>query len=107
MEESGGAGPSPQVGEEDDADVDDGKQGISGIYVPRQKYIPISKENLLDGVVSMFESEKDADDFRRFAKYHPSPDPFFHRPLIVVVVGSSLHVCSLLVINTRLSLILI
>ncbi|CAA7392024.1 unnamed protein product [Spirodela intermedia] len=68
VEESGGGGPPPQVGEEDDSDVDDGKQGISGIYVPRQKYIPISKEDLLDGILSMFESEKDADDFRRFAK---------------------------------------
>ncbi|CAA6656447.1 unnamed protein product [Spirodela intermedia] len=68
VEESGGGGPPPQVGEEDDANVDDGKQGISGIYVPRQKYIPISKEDLLSGILSMFESEKDADDFRRFAK---------------------------------------
>ncbi|XP_078447802.1 DUF3754 family protein, putative (DUF3754) isoform X2 [Wolffia australiana] len=58
---------SSVVGDEGDSDVDE-KRDISGIHVPRQKYIHVSKEDLLDGVVSMFSSEKEAEEFRRFAK---------------------------------------
>ncbi|XP_042966513.1 uncharacterized protein LOC122300135 isoform X12 [Carya illinoinensis] len=40
---------------------------ISKLQVPRQKYIPVSKAELLDAIVSMmFESQKDGDDSHEF-----------------------------------------
>ena len=54
--------------EERGSSADEEKRDISGIYLPRQKYIPIFKEDLLDGVLSLFKSEKDVEDFRRFAR---------------------------------------
>lgn len=51
---------------------EDGMRGreekrIPGIHVPRQKYISVSKGDLLDAMLSMFESKKDAEDFVRFS----------------------------------------
>ncbi|XP_010941110.1 uncharacterized protein [Elaeis guineensis] len=51
---------------------EDGKQGreekrIPGIHVPRQKYISVSKRELLDAILSMFESKQDADNFVLFS----------------------------------------
>ncbi|CAN6466140.1 unnamed protein product [Victoria cruziana] len=43
------------------------EEGISGIPVPRQRYIPISKEPLLEELLSMFESQEEVDQFRLVA----------------------------------------
>uniref|UniRef100_A0A1D1ZFW4 3-methyl-2-oxobutanoate hydroxymethyltransferase n=1 Tax=Anthurium amnicola TaxID=1678845 RepID=A0A1D1ZFW4_9ARAE len=59
--------PSEKDGKKEDGGEEE-KQGISGIYVPRQKFIPIPKRELLDGILSIFESEEDASEFLRFAK---------------------------------------
>lgn len=40
-----------------------GDKAISGIEVPRQRYIPISKSDLLDAIVLMLESQEDIDHF--------------------------------------------
>ncbi|KAF7154418.1 hypothetical protein RHSIM_Rhsim01G0182400 [Rhododendron simsii] len=40
-----------------------GVKGISGIQVPRQRYIAISKTELLDGILLMFESQEEIDQF--------------------------------------------
>lgn len=40
-----------------------GGKGISGIQVPRQRYIAISKTELLDGILLMFESKEEIDQF--------------------------------------------
>ena len=40
-----------------------GDKAISGIQVPRQKYIPISKSDLLDAIVLKFDSQQDVDHF--------------------------------------------
>ncbi|KAK8654438.1 hypothetical protein V6N13_128406 [Hibiscus sabdariffa] len=55
--------------EDDDDEEDDEKPGISRIQVSRQKYIPISKVELLDSIVSrLFDSrEEDARQFRLLA----------------------------------------
>ncbi|KAJ0968603.1 hypothetical protein J5N97_025520 [Dioscorea zingiberensis] len=45
----------------------DEEKGISGIYVPRQKYISVPKVELLDAILSMFESKEDADEFVRLS----------------------------------------
>lgn len=55
-----------------EATEEDGMRGrvekkIPGIQVPRQKYISVSKGELLDAILSMFESKKDAEDFVRFS----------------------------------------
>lgn len=43
------------------------EKGISGIRVPRQRYISISKTELLDALLSMFESQEDIDEFLRLS----------------------------------------
>ncbi|XP_010661543.1 uncharacterized protein LOC100254125 isoform X2 [Vitis vinifera] len=40
-----------------------GDKALSGIQVPRQKYIPISKSDLLDAIVLKFDSQQDVDHF--------------------------------------------
>ncbi|XP_020112743.1 uncharacterized protein LOC109727187 isoform X3 [Ananas comosus] len=65
---SGGPGDSKHL---------DGREGsgerktttISGIHVPRQKYISVPKAELLEAVLAMFEAEEDAAEFARFAKF--------------------------------------
>jgi hypothetical protein len=42
--------------------------GISGIHVPRQRYIAVPKAALLDAVLSQFASDADAADFKRCAR---------------------------------------
>ncbi|KAF6147936.1 hypothetical protein GIB67_038079 [Kingdonia uniflora] len=49
------------VGEDGD------EREISGIRVPRQKYIPVSKKDILDALLSMFHSPQETEDFRRFS----------------------------------------
>lgn len=53
-----------------DGDEDE-EVGISKLQVPRQKYIPVSKSDLLDSIVSMIFKSDDPDDdilhFRRLA----------------------------------------
>ncbi|KAL6606413.1 hypothetical protein ACP70R_042066 [Stipagrostis hirtigluma subsp. patula] len=44
------------------------RRGISGIHVPRQRYIAVPKAALLDAVLSLFSSEDAAADFKRFAR---------------------------------------
>ncbi|OUZ99072.1 Protein of unknown function DUF3754 [Macleaya cordata] len=39
------------------------EKGISGIRVPRQRYIFVSKKELLESLLSMFESQQQIDDF--------------------------------------------
>ncbi|XP_058105167.1 uncharacterized protein LOC131248746 isoform X2 [Magnolia sinica] len=46
-----------------DANGDKEEKRISGIHVPRQRYISVSKAELLDGILSMFESQESIDDF--------------------------------------------
>jgi hypothetical protein len=43
-------------------------KGISGIHVPRQRYIAVPKAALLDAVLSQFASDADAADFKRCAR---------------------------------------
>lgn len=40
-----------------------GGKGISGIQVPRKRYIAISKTELLEGILLMFESQEEIDQF--------------------------------------------
>ncbi|KAL6861689.1 hypothetical protein ACP4OV_017389 [Aristida adscensionis] len=44
------------------------RKGISGIHVPRQRYIGVPKAALLDAVLSLFSSEAAAADFKRLAR---------------------------------------
>lgn len=55
-------------GQEQDEEEEEEGASISRIQVPRQKYIPVSKAELLDAVVlMMFESQKDdGDDAQQF-----------------------------------------
>ncbi|KAK8980916.1 hypothetical protein V6N11_059609, partial [Hibiscus sabdariffa] len=59
----------PRLKNEDDEEEEDEKPGISRIQVSRQKYIPVSKVELLDAIVSrLFDSrEEDARQFRLLA----------------------------------------
>ncbi|XP_020600367.1 uncharacterized protein LOC110039584 [Phalaenopsis equestris] len=51
-----------------DEDDQGGKaRGISGIHVPRQKYIPVSKTKLLRAILEMFEVKEDADYFTKLS----------------------------------------
>ncbi|XP_052205203.1 uncharacterized protein LOC127810025 [Diospyros lotus] len=59
-----GAGEYRKGPEEGPEPPEDGVDGISGIHVPRQRYIAISKSELLDAIVDMFESQEDKDQFR-------------------------------------------
>lgn len=43
-------------------------KGISGIHVPRQRYIAVPKAALLDAVLAQFASDADAADFKRCAR---------------------------------------
>ncbi|KAM0934703.1 hypothetical protein DsansV1_C31g0219051 [Dioscorea sansibarensis] len=45
----------------------DEEKGISGIHVPRQRYISVPKFELLDSILSMFDSKEDADEFARLS----------------------------------------
>ncbi|PKA65733.1 hypothetical protein AXF42_Ash013148 [Apostasia shenzhenica] len=40
---------------------------ITGIHVPRQKYISVSKTELLNAILEIFESKEDADKFLKFS----------------------------------------
>ncbi|KAG2720779.1 hypothetical protein I3760_02G050800 [Carya illinoinensis] len=52
---------------------------ISKLQVPRQKYIPVSKAELLDAIVSMmFESQKDGDDSHEFLLLSSCLDSIVH-----------------------------
>ncbi|XP_059457263.1 uncharacterized protein LOC132187106 [Corylus avellana] len=62
-----------KVGEEEDG------VSISRIQVPRQKYIPVSKAELLDAVVlMMFESQQDDDDANQFLLLSSCLDSILH-----------------------------
>uniref|UniRef100_A0A0E0L6S0 Uncharacterized protein n=1 Tax=Oryza punctata TaxID=4537 RepID=A0A0E0L6S0_ORYPU len=54
---------------EDDDDLK-GRKAIPGIHVPRQRYIGVSKPDLLDALLSLFPSQPPtaAADFKRFAR---------------------------------------
>lgn len=58
-----------KVTSEQDGDTPPRKErkGISGIYVPRQKYISVTKDDLLDAILTMFGSKQDAEEFKRLA----------------------------------------
>ncbi|XP_020703615.1 uncharacterized protein LOC110114912 [Dendrobium catenatum] len=43
------------------------EKGLSGIYVPRQKYISVSKAELLQAILEMFELKEDADNFLKLS----------------------------------------
>ncbi|GJN29958.1 hypothetical protein PR202_gb18226 [Eleusine coracana subsp. coracana] len=53
---------------EDDLDPEKERKGISGIHVPRQRYIAVPKAALLDAVLPLFSSEDAAAEFKRFAR---------------------------------------
>lgn len=62
--------PEKEAREEDDKEDEEGK-GISKIRVPRQKYIPVSKSDLLSGILSnMFPTssvvDRDDDEVKHF-----------------------------------------
>ncbi|XP_068650503.1 uncharacterized protein [Aristolochia californica] len=40
---------------------------ISGINVPRQRYISVSKKELLDGILSLFDSQEEVEEFLQFS----------------------------------------
>lgn len=52
---------------------DDEEEGISKIRVPRQKYIPVSKSELLDGIISALFDSKD-EDANQFLLFSSSVD---------------------------------
>lgn len=62
------AEPKQNIGQEDDdvememqaATEEEEEESISGIPVPRQRYIPISKFDLLHALLSLFDNDKDA-----------------------------------------------
>eukprot|EP00268_Persea_americana_P011247 TRINITY_DN1472_c1_g1_i5.p1 TRINITY_DN1472_c1_g1~~TRINITY_DN1472_c1_g1_i5.p1 ORF type:complete len:781 (+),score=111.15 TRINITY_DN1472_c1_g1_i5:149-2344(+) len=56
--------PDDGFGPPDENALDEQKR-ISGIHVPRQRYIPVSKADLLKGILSMFESQESVDEFLR------------------------------------------
>ncbi|RZS21345.1 hypothetical protein BHM03_00053975 [Ensete ventricosum] len=59
---------SKVASEQDDATPPrEERKGISGIYVPRQKYISVTKDDLLDAILSTFGSKQDAEEFKRLA----------------------------------------
>ncbi|CAL9058082.1 unnamed protein product [Musa banksii] len=53
--------------QDDDTPPRKERKGISGIYVPRQKYISVTKDDLLDAILTMFGSKQDAEEFKRLA----------------------------------------
>lgn len=48
--------------------IHDDEKGINGIHVPRQKYISVSKSELLEAILTLFQSKEDADEFVDFSK---------------------------------------
>ncbi|XP_024183228.1 uncharacterized protein LOC112188360 [Rosa chinensis] len=67
----------PQKKKRDDED-EDGDQAISKIPVPRQKYIPVSKAELLDGVVSNLFRDQNGDDLEQFLLLSSCLDSILH-----------------------------
>lgn len=55
-----------EAGEEFDPAKD--RRGISGIHVPRQRYIAVPKASLLDALLPLFSSEDSAAEFKRLAR---------------------------------------
>ncbi|URE48717.1 hypothetical protein MUK42_14537, partial [Musa troglodytarum] len=53
--------------QDDDTPPRKERKGISGIYVPRQKYISVTKDDLLDAILTTFGSKQDAEEFKRLA----------------------------------------
>lgn len=52
------------------AERDEGEErSIAGVHVPRQRYIAVSKVELLNAVLDLFNSDQDKEDFQRFARY--------------------------------------
>ncbi|XP_021897198.1 uncharacterized protein LOC110814140 isoform X3 [Carica papaya] len=56
---------------------DDEEEGISKIRVPRQKYIPVSKSELLDGIISALFDSKD-EDANQFLLFSSCLDSILH-----------------------------
>lgn len=51
--------------EEEEEQEEEDEKGISKIRVARQKYIPVSKAEILNAIaLKLFESQDDADEFR-------------------------------------------
>ncbi|XP_062008911.1 uncharacterized protein LOC133725605 isoform X1 [Rosa rugosa] len=62
----------------DDEDEDEEDQAISKIPVPRQKYIPVSKAELLDGVVSNLFRDENGDDLEQLLLLSSCLDSILH-----------------------------
>ncbi|CAL1398812.1 unnamed protein product [Linum trigynum] len=63
-EEEGEEEEEPQKQEDGDEGDEEDEKGISRIRVPRQKYIPVPKAELLDAILlKFFDSKEDADQF--------------------------------------------
>ncbi|XP_060669499.1 uncharacterized protein LOC107428209 [Ziziphus jujuba] len=76
-QKNGVQGNRGEEGEEEEEEEEEEGKGISRIRVPRQKYITISKAELLDGIVSnMFDS--DADDTKHFLLLSSCLDSILH-----------------------------
>ncbi|KAJ4955555.1 hypothetical protein NE237_012338 [Protea cynaroides] len=61
VEERGSPTPTAKAGRQ--------SEGIPGIRVPRQKYISVTKSELLRAILSMFDSQEDIDEFLRLSSY--------------------------------------
>ncbi|WOL05134.1 hypothetical protein Cni_G13857 [Canna indica] len=68
---SAGTKESKDTTSEHDDDEPSSKEDrqISGIHVPRHKYISVSKVDLLNAILSMFRSEQDVKEFKRLAMW--------------------------------------
>jgi hypothetical protein len=53
---------------EEDLEPETDRKGISGIHVPRQRYIAVPKAALLDAVLPLFSDEDAAAEFKRLAR---------------------------------------
>ncbi|KAJ4776812.1 hypothetical protein LUZ62_061069 [Rhynchospora pubera] len=64
-------------------DRDEGEERrIGGIHVPRQRYIAVAKAELLEGVLSLFGSDQDKENFKRFARFLDSILHAEHKDLL-------------------------
>ncbi|XP_054780893.1 uncharacterized protein LOC129288382 [Prosopis cineraria] len=70
--------PKKQNDEEEADEDDDEEVGISKLQVPRQKYIPVSKSELLDAIISMKFKSDDQDGIHHFRLLASCLDSILH-----------------------------
>ncbi|KAK4269596.1 hypothetical protein QN277_022733 [Acacia crassicarpa] len=64
--------------EEDEDEDEDEEVWISKVQVPRQKYIPVSKSDLLDAIISMMFKSEEQDDIHHFRRLGSCLDSILH-----------------------------